>query len=505
MVTARFAPLSQAVLAVAAVKTLFHLFTFQGYGIFRDEMYFVACARHLSWGFVDHPPFAPAMMAISTGLLGDSLFAVRFWPAVLGGLPVVLAALMARELGGRTYAQLLAGIAAAVAPIWLALHHDFTIVMWEPVFWTAGALVVARLIRTGNPKLWLWFGAACGVGLLNKTSVAVFGFGLVAALLLTKQRRLLWTPWLFAGGALAGIIAAPFLIWQALHGWPQAEFVSNAAQFKNIALSPAGFFFEQIIQFGPPALLIWLAGLGFLILGRQGQYRPLGLAWLIMFGLFVVMHGKSYYLAPYGHVLMGAGAVAWESWFYAPKWKWARAALALFVCLSLSFLPLAVPVLPAADYIAYAARLGMDRSSGERHETAALPQHYADMHGWKEMVEEVARVYDSLPPEDQAKARIFARNYGEAGAIDYFGAEYGLPPAISGHNSYWVWGYGDFGGEVLIVIGGDRPGRFYEEVEAAGRIHHEYAMPYESGLTVWICREPKLTIAEVWPQIKNFN
>ncbi len=501
----RLPAFSRVVLVLAAAKTILHFLTYEGYGIFRDEMYFVACARHLSWGFVEHPPLAPAMMALATGVLGDSLFAVRFWPTLLGGVPVVLAALAAREFGGRTYAQILAGLGAGVAPVWMAVHHDFTIVMWEPIFWTAAALVVARMIRTRDPKLWLWFGAICGVGLLNKTSVAVLGFGVVAGLLATKERKLLFTPWLLKGGALAAVIGSPFVIWQAMHGWPQVEFVRNATQFKNIALSPMGFFGEQILMLGPAAAMVWLAGLIFLILHRECRYRALGLAWFIMFAVFIVMHGKAYYLAPFGHVLMGAGAVFWAEKLAARKWLWARAAVAVVVVTSLYVLPLAMPVLSPEKFIEFSESLGMTRSAGERHDVGPLPQHYADMFGWEEMAAEVARVYETLPPEDRARARVFGGNYGEAGAIDYFGPKLGLPAALSGHNSYWAWGYGDFDGEVLILISGESPDWAFAEVEAAGKIHHEYAMPYENDLTVWVCRKPQYSMAELWARVKGFD
>lgn len=501
----RLAPLSKAVVLLAIAKTIFHFATYQGYGIFRDELYFLACARHLDWGFVDQLPFASFMLAVVTGVLGESLFAIRFLPSLLGGVPVLLGAVAAREFGGRSFAQLLAGIAMAVGPFWLGVHHDFNILMFEPIFWTAGALVVVRLIKTENPRLWIWFGGVAGLAMLNKTSVAVFAFGLIAGLLLTRQRKLLLSSWLVAGGALAALITLPALLWQWQRDWPLVEFVRNATQFKNIALSPVDFFLEQVLMLGPPAAAIWMAGIAFLLIGLRGRYRVLGIAWFVMFAVFVVMRGKAYYMVAAYPVFLGAGGVLWESLLEAPRWRWVRVTFAAVVASAIVLAPYAVPVLSQEAYIEFSQRVGLERSSGENHEVGVLPQHYADMHGWSEMVAEVARVYETLFPEQKAMARIFGRNYGEAGAIDYFGPQYGLPAALSGHNTYWIWGPGDWTGEVLIVIGGERPDQYFAQVEAAGRIYHDYAMPYENNLTIWVCLQPKATVAEIWLSVKNYN
>jgi 4-amino-4-deoxy-L-arabinose transferase-like glycosyltransferase len=486
---------------IALVSTALHLAVIGRYGWFRDEFYYIACGEHLDFGYVDHPPLIALIARLTRALLGDSILAARL-PSVLAGAAVILlAGRLAREMGGGRFAQAVAAICVLIAPVYLFNFHVLSMNSFDVLFWTLGALVVLRIVKTGNPKLWLLFGLVCGLGLENKHSLLFFGFGVFVGLLLTPERRQFRERWIWLGGAVAALLFLPHVLWQVAHGWPTAEFVHNATAFKNVALSPLEFFGEQVKQMHPLAFPIWVAGLVWLF---RSKYRALGWTYGVAFLVLVSQNSKAYYLAPAYPPLFAAGAVAFEAWIRRPALR--IAVLVLLVAGGAFTAPLTLPVLPIESYTRYASALGIGASTGERHEMGVLPQHYADMHGWEEMVAEVARVYRSLPPEDQAKAGIYGQNYGDAGAVDLLGRKYGLPKASSGHNNYFLWGpHGS--GEVLIILGGDLEDhrQAFRDVRQAGEIRCGLCMPYENNRPVWIARGLKAPIEKVWPRTKHYE
>lgn len=488
------------VLLVCLLYAALHLAAIDSYGWFRDELYYIACGEHLAFGYVDHPPLV-ALVARVTQLLGGSLFVTRL-PSVLAGMAVIwLCGSTARELGGGRWAQAIAALCALVAPVYLFLFHILSMNSFDILFWTLGAWIVARIASGGDPRLWLLFGLVCGLGLQNKHSLLFFGFGVFAGLLLTPERRHFRERWIWIGGAIAALLALPHVIWQAAHGWPTAEFARNAMAFKNVALSPLAFFAEQVMQMHPLTFPVWLAGLVWLF---RSRYRVLAWAYVAAFLVLVSQSSKAYYLAPAYPPLFAAGAVAIEGWVRRP-------ALRLLVPVLLlaggaATAPLTLPILSVEQFTRYARALGIGMSAGERHEMGALPQHYADMHGWEEMVAEVARVHRSLPPEERAKAGIYGQNYGEAGAVDLLGRKYGLPKASSGHNNYYFWGP-QGSGDPLIIIGGDPEDhrQAFEDVRQAGTIRCGLCMPYENNQPVWIARGLKAPIDQVWPMTRHYD
>jgi hypothetical protein len=497
---------------LALLSILLHAAVLTRYGWFRDEFYYVVCGRHLDWGYVDHPPLVALIARAVTALFGDSLMALRMVSVLAGAAVIFLAGWIARELGGGWFAQALAALCVLIAPVYLFMFHVFSMNPFDVLFWTLGSLVVIRLVKTGNPRLWLLFGAVAGLGLQNKHSVLFFGFGVAVALVLTPERRHLRMPWPWLGGLLAVLLFLPNVIWQAAHGWPMLEFAANAQANKNVALSPVEFLAEQILQMHPLTLPVWLAGLAWCLCGREGRrFRALGLIYLAVLAVLLTQRAKPYYLAPVYPVLFAAGAVAWESWVRAWRPGWLRSAVAalalvLLVLGGAALAPLALPVLPVEKLIRYQNSLGIQPDSGERHRMGVLPQHYADMHGWPEMVAEVARVYRSLPPQERAGAGIFGQNYGEAGAIDVLGRAQGLPPAMSGHNNYFLWGPQGTG-DILIILGGDEEdnGAACVNLEPVGTIRCGHCMPYENDLPVSVCRGLKMPIEELWPRVKSYG
>ena len=494
--------------ALAAGTFLFHILTAQGYGTFRDELYYLASVHHLDFGYVEHPPMVVLVAWVARTVLGDSLYAVRFFPALAAGVTVYLTAAMARQLGGGRWAQSMAALAVALAPGYIGLFAVLTMNAFDVLFWAMAVLVLIRILKTRDLRLWWIFGLVAGIGLQNKISILFLGFGVITGLLITRDWSHFKSPWLWLGGALTGLIFAPHLIWQVANHWPTPEFIHNATTYKNLPLSPLAFMGEQVLQMNPMSLPLWLAGLCFYLFANRGRpYRALGLAYLIVALVMISQNAKPYYLAPMYPMLFVSGALVVGLAASRRGWAWIKpVAPALLVVTGLLAAPLAKPLLPVDLLVDYAGALGIAPRTEERNELGRLPQQYADMHGWEEMAEAVAGVYHQLSPEDQSAACVLGQNYGEAGAIDFFGERYGLPPAISGHNSYFLWGPGECTGEVMIVIGDDREdlAEVFEEVTEAARFRCKNCMPYENNLPLWICRRMRRPIEEVWPGIKKF-
>ena len=502
-----------AVVALLALaKLVLHVATTGhfGYSYFIDELYFLACSHHLAWGLVDMPPLFPALTALVRVTLGDSLLAIRLVAALTGAALVLMTGLMARDLDGRRFAQGIAALAVLTAPVWLALHSLYTMNALDQLFWTACAWVVIRIVRDDRPRLWLLFGGIAGLGLLNKHSVAFFGVALVAALLLTPGRRAFRARWLWLGGLVAFALLLPNLIWIVQHHFPHFEMLANIKRNgRDVQLSPFAFLGEQALFLNPLALPLWLGGLYWLLADREGRrYRVLGLTYLGVIAEMLLLDGRPYYPAPAYPMLLAAGGV-WLERLLAERrlGTVVRPAYVALLALSGALLaPLFVPMLPPETLIRYQKTIGMSQPRIETHRLGRLPQLMADRFGWREMAEEVARVYRSLPPEDRAKAAIFGQSYGEAGAIDLFGPRLGLPPAISGHLTYYLWGPRGYTGEVMIVLDDDRKTleKLFRDVRLAGHVSHPYAMPSES-FDVFVCRGLRMPMAELWPRVKKYE
>ncbi len=500
------------VLALAAAKLLLHLATASRYGYFGDELYFLACGEHLDWGYVDQPPLIAFVAWLVRHTLGTSLVAMRLPSALAGAALVLLTGLLARELGGGRFAMGLSAAASALAFVYVVIHYLFTMNAFEPLFWTGCAFLVVRIAKTGNQRLWLWFGLLAGLGLQNKYSMAVYGFGLVMGVLLTPERHALQKPWIWLGGLVAGLVFLPNVIWNIQHDRPFFELMRNLRESgRDVTLSPGEYVLRQAFNMNPANLPLWLTGLGWLLVAARGRvFRPLGWAFLITLATFVLTKGKDYYLAPAFATLFAAGAVAIEGFTAAGGWRrWLRPALlALLAAVTLPFLPMGLPVLPAERLIAYQERLGLTLPTTEKaHGRAALPHHFAWQFGWDEMVLAVAATYHALPPSEQARVAVIGNNYGESGAIDLLGPKHGLPiKALGIHQSYWLWGPGDPGKDVLIVLG-DRPEglkRWCADVQVAAELSHPWGASWENG-PVLVCRQPKAPIQEIWPQIKKWR
>lgn len=478
-----------------------------GYGFFVDELYYLACGEHLAWGFVDMPPLFPAVTALIRAVFGDSLFAIRLLPAVSGAVLVLMTGLMARDLGGRRFAQGIAALGVLTAPIWLALHSMHTMNALEQILWTGAAWIVVRIVRDGWERGWLLFGALAGIGMLNKHSMAFFGVAVMAGLVCTPERRAFRSRWLWMGGALAVLIYLPNLVWDVQHHFPHFEMLANIkADGRDVQLNPLAFMAQQVLFLNPLALPLWLGGLAWFLADREGRrYRVLGLAYLALMAEMFLLDGRVYYPAPIYPMLLAGGGVALERWL--SRWRFVKPAYATLLALSGAILaPMFVPMLPPETLIRYQKALGMAPPAIETHRMGPLSQLMADRFGWPEMARTVARIYHSLPPGDRAQAAIFGQNYGQAGAIDHYGPALGLPKAISGHLTYFYWGPRGYTGDVMIVMDDDRETlqKLFRSVEYGGRVEHPYSMPYQH-FDVWVCRGMREPLAQVWPRLKEWN
>ena len=499
------------VCAIAIAKLLFHIYFNNRYGYFRDEFDYIACGNHLAWGYVDQPPLIPFLARASIALLGDSLRAIRFIPALASSLLVVQTALIAREFGGKRFALLLSAITIVIAPQYLSNASLLTTNCLEPNLWMGCAYSAILAIKRSDPRYWLWFGVIAGIGLEEKYTIALFGFAIVIGLLLTQQRRVFLDKWIWLGGAAAFVIFLPNLLWNVHYHWPFLQLMHNIrAEHRDIVLGPLDYFLQQTILIHPLAAPIWIAGLaGFFFAARLAPYRFLGWTYLVCYAALFALHGKNYYLAPVYPMLLAAGSVLTEAALARPIGAWLKPAIALILLASGAHLtPVTVPVLSPDHFLSYEKKLPFKLPVMEHgHERAALPQWYADQFGWQEIVAETAVAWNEIPPQERSDCAIFAQDYGQAGAIDLLGRRYGLPPALSGHQTYWLWGPRGYSGNCLIVVD-DRRARLeqlFSSVQYVGDSPDNlYAL--EKQIAIWICRGPKFgTLAQLWPQLKKWR
>jgi hypothetical protein len=507
-------------LLFATIKFLLHLVTnlweaHIGYGYFRDELYYLMCGRHLAWGYVDHGPIVALQARFAELVFGHSLVGIRMLSALAGATRVLLTGLLAWSLGGRRPAQGLAMTGILLAPQYLGLDSYLCMNSFESAFWMGCILAFILILRGRNEEwCWIWFGICGGIGLLNKPSMTFFLVALLIGILLTPQRRLLLSRWTAIGVALVILIALPNLIWQIHNHWPTLEFLHNGqVENKNIKLAPLPFLGKQILNLQPIAIFLWIPGLVWLLRNPLAkQWRFLGYTYLLFLVLMMALHAKDYYVVPIYPILFAAGGIAWEQRLSNRKLVRANSGYGFpiyqttLILAGLISLPMAIPVMRPSTWLAYTKTLHLYDATGntENESSGILPQFYADRFGWQEEVNEVTRIYQSLSPEDQKKVGILCSNYGEASSINIL--VHGLPTAISGHNSYWMWGPHNATGEIMIVVNGaslEEMRKYYDFVEIAGRMDNPLSMPYERR-NIYLARGRHNNVTLDWKDFKHY-
>ena len=495
--------------ALVAIKLALHFGT-NALGPFefhRDEFLYMAMGEHLQLFGMDFPPFIAMLSELARGLLGDSLFAVRFFPALFGTALMVLAALITREFGGGRFAQGLAMLCVLGNPLFMRSATLFQPVVLDQVWWTLGLYALVRWSKDPAPRWWLVFGAACGLGLLSKFSVLVFGLAVLLAMSVTPARRALKTPWPWVAAAMAFVIGSPSIIGQIRLGVPIFDQMGDLRSAQLARVTPIEFLIRHLM-WGPTTGVVSLIGLVALIGSKR--FRPFGLVgWSCLWALIllVVLRGKPYYAGPVHPTLFAAGAVVLEG-LRIPRWgpvlRWGT--VTAVAAWGLLILPLGFPVLPPPRMEAYVTALGIERARTTNvGAVERLPQDYADMLGWEQFVEAVAGVYHGLPPEDQERAVILASNYGEAGAIDFYGPRHGLPGAVAIVGSYWFFGPGDRPGDVIVTVGlsRDEIGDYFTTLDSAAYWTHPYMVAEQRNLTFFVGREPEETLQQIWPRFEG--
>jgi hypothetical protein len=467
------------------------------YGFHRDELYFLDCARHLQASYVDQPVLSPLLAWVSLKLFGVSLAGLRLWPALAAGATVVISGLTARELGGGRRAQLLAAVGTGTMPALLASAHLANTTPYDVLAWTALALVVIRIGRTGDCRWWLAAGLIAGLGLANKHSVGLFAAALVAGILLSGGRAMVLNRWFLAGAAIAVAFTVPDLWWQAQHQWATIA-MTQALNQKNGGLGHVGtWVIGQVIMVTLALVWVWLAGLRFLWRSGRPLWRALVWAYGLLFVLFAVTTGAQiYYLEGTYPYLLAAGFVAVDGWLAARRGRVRNLMLATALTTAVA-LPIVLPVLPAAD-VGWTSTVNTDS---------------AESIGWPQLVQAVHTVWTSLPPAQRARAVIFTASYGEAGAITELGRADGLPTAVSGHNTEWWWGPGNpRATTVVAVVPGDAPryhaflSRFFTSVRPVATLSNPAGIRnQEWDGHVYLCTGPKSPWALLWPQLRHYS
>lgn len=495
--------------AFAALKLLLHIYVnaFAGYGFFRDELYYIVSTDHLAAGYVDHPPLSIYLLAVSKLLLGESLFAIRLLPAFTTSGVVFLAGYIARELGGGRHAQALACLGSLIWLGLLAYGTFYSMNAFDMLFWALAMLLLIRLTRDLSTRNWLLLGVILGLGVMNKIGVLWLGAGITAAILLTPLRTELKRPGPWLAALTAFLLFSPYIIWNAANDWPHVEFIRNATSLKYGGVTASDFLTGQLLVQHPFTAPLWLAGVLFFILPQQKPLRVVAIAYATCIVILTLNgHSRPDYLSPFYTILFAAGGVLLER---APK-GWMRTltsgAYPVVLVLGFALAPAVLPILSVESYIAYARALPVQPQNAEGHDLNDLPQFYADMFGWEKMARTVAHVYATLSPEERADCIVYAQNYGEASAITFFGKRMGVPAAVSGHNSFYLWGPGDRSGRVVIIVGGSMEDHLeeFDEVTLAATHVAAYAMPYETDLPIYICRGLKVPIQEAWPAVKMY-
>jgi 4-amino-4-deoxy-L-arabinose transferase-like glycosyltransferase len=480
---------------------LLHMFTNGQYGFHQDEMVVLDNANNLDWGFVEYPPFTPFLARLELTLFGLSLVSARTFAALAHAIVLVLTGMMARELGGTLRTQVLAALAAAIAPIALIQGSQIQYVTFDFLWTVLCAYFALRLLKSDDPRWWLAVGAALGLGMMTKYTMAVFAAGLAGGVLLTDARRHLRSPWLWGGAALSVLICLPNLLWQVRHDFISLEFLSSI-HARDVEIGRAdGFLAEQFLFCTNPFMLpLWTAGLYFYFKHSEGwRYRVLGWMYVLPFLIYLLAQGRSYYLAPAYPMLIAAGAFVWQGWFerlpaLKARLSWG-AAWTLLVAGGLAGGALALPIAPV--------------NSPLWEVTSEVHDIFTEQIGWPEMIATVAGIYAELPERDKPRAGILAGENDEAAAINLYGGDYGLPPAISGSNTFWLRGYGSPPPEILIVVGYSERDVLiiFEQCEAAGAITNPYGV--ENDLSnppvIYICRSPRLPWPALWDRLKRYS
>ncbi len=499
------------ILSISLINLLLHFYNnaFTSYGYFRDELYYITCTDHLAAGYVDQPPLSIYILSLNRIVFGDSLFALRLLPSVANALVIFLTGHFVKKFGGRTFAQILACVGIGFAPGIVGMFGIYSMNAFDILLWQLVLLAFLQLIDTELPHYWYIIGALIGIGLMIKISMGWLAAGIVVAVVVTPMRKWMRTPYPWVAAGISFALFLPYIIWNLQNDLAHIEFARNASGSKYASQNIMTFVSGLILNCNPIALPLWFAGLWLFISHRFKKLRFIGISiGVVLLILILNIHSKPEYFNPALPVLFAGGAVLWEQLLQKNWHRTIGYFYTVFIFISgVIVLPLAIDLLPVETYIRYSQTLGLAPTNSEGKKMGSLPQHFADRFGWIELSHTVTEAYNSISEKEKSQCLVYAQNYGEASAINFFGKKNGSPLAISGHNAYWTWGYGGKEPDVVLIIGGkaDDHRQVFENVKEI-RVHtNRFAMPYESELPIYDCRGLKVSLEKVWNSVKHFD
>jgi 4-amino-4-deoxy-L-arabinose transferase-like glycosyltransferase len=503
----KFSPVTWVIILGAVAKFALHLINARGYGLFFDELYTMALSRHLAFGYVDLPPLVPALVALSRALLGESLLSMRIVPALAGASTLVFVCLITKEFGGKTFAVALSALAFIVVPLWLNFNSAFCYDCIDQLILAGFLYTLVRFLRSGNQRLWILLGLIAGIACLTKMTILFLGPGFLAALLFSRYRKDLLTPYPWFGAALCLVIVSPYLLWEITNHWPTLDYWHTYGTVRVYKASLPQYFMNIISSVNPFLLPLWIAGLYRLFRRLSGvNYSFLGLLFLFTLTLMFFFHASVRMLGELFIPLIAAGSVFVEELLTGARWKVGMRALpaSYLLAAGMFVLPTALPILPIDSIynlppsMKYWYQSVREFNAGVSHAPVTLIGRV----GWEEFVWDVAAVYNQLPAEDRRVAGIYTDWYFTASAIDQYGPQYGLPHAVSGALTYYLWGPGDSWDVMVIVTGKTNYlSTFFEECTLTAITGDDTPNKFH----IFVCKKPKLSPKVFWPNLKNYH
>lgn len=500
-------------LAIAALHLAFN----HRFGFYRDELYFIDCAKHLSWGYVDQPPLAP-LVAWLAAPLDYPVWALRLLPGVFAGVTLLLGCAITRELGGRGFAQLLTGLTIFFDPGLIGIAYGLSTEFLSPATWTALIYLSIRLVKTRDHRLYIPIAVVTTLGMYAKYSIAGCAMALAFGLLIAGHAALLRSRWLLLGMALVVIALLPNALWQAGHGFPMLEVLHNdqlnrhalangmSDESPNRWINALYMFGLQFAYQNPLFAPVWIWGL--IWFWQQREYRFFTCAYLILLGGLILTIGRGYYIQGCYPALFAAGAVAIERALASARATPRIALAAAIVVVGLPMFPLSLPVLRLPAYMAYERAIGLSRPAPPNGAYHLINPMFADQLGWRTMTQTVAGAYWSLPPAQRKDTAVFADRYAYAGALDYYGARYGLPTVISPNNNYYLWGTRGYSGRSVLAVGATDYWlllHWFGSVRQIAVYRNDYRWMLEGPLPIYLCTQPRAPLAVMWPALKYYG
>jgi hypothetical protein len=483
-----------------------------GYGYFIDEFYYIACANNPAMGYVDHPPLAPIILMIYKSVFGESVFAIRIIPALAASLTVFMTGIITKQLGGNKTAQSIAAFSILTAPVFAVMGGFYSMNAIEPLLCAFALYYVLKMINEDNPKYWIQTGIMFGLLLMNKHTAALLILFLVAPMVFTKHRKLLFTKYFVLCALITFIIFIPNLIWQIKNGFPSVDFYVTNITRKNIPMSFMSYFIFQLFAYNPFVFPVWLAGVIFLLFNKKvSRYRLLTVLFILTFLFYLYGRNSRVDRMSYAFLaVIPAGAIYIEN--LIGRMKFRKLCFGLYALLMLLFfstiIPLMLPFLSYENSAKLTKLLGMN-TEVERGNNPLIPQLIADRIGWQEKVDMVGRVLESFPAGERNNIIVAAENYGSAGALELLGKKYGIKNAVCGHNNYYYWSKERLAGDIVLQLTFKREynglKESFDEVDSTDTFYNnEYCTPHERNLSVFICRKPKFPKEELLERARFF-